>query len=130
MDYFVFRKGTLGKIPHFLVGRDSWDNWMVYNALKKGLKVVDATKSITALHQNHSYSHLNHIKKSSEDMANDLIAKGKIATINDSDYKINKNAVLSRRLGIEKSFGKILNTVEFNLYYLYLGLVKLVQSRK
>ncbi len=61
MDYFVFRKGTLNELPAFLVGRAGWDNWMIYNARVKGIKVIDGTKGYLVIHQNHNYGH---VKKS------------------------------------------------------------------
>ncbi len=57
MDYFVFPFGFYQNIPPFAVGRPGWDNWMLYQALKLGLPVIDATPAITAIHQNHDYNH-------------------------------------------------------------------------
>lgn len=58
-DYFVFRKDeALAEMPPFPVGRAGWDNWFIYNARKKRYKVIDASKAITVVHQNHDYSHL------------------------------------------------------------------------
>lgn len=54
-DYFIFRKGTLGQIPPFHIGRTAYDNWFVWAAIDWGLTVIDATRAITAVHQNHSY---------------------------------------------------------------------------
>ncbi|HEY3419607.1 MAG TPA: hypothetical protein VGK23_03560 [Methanomassiliicoccales archaeon] len=58
MDYFVFRKGTLNALPAFLVGRAGWDNWMIYNARDKGIKVIDGTNGYMVIHQNHNYGHV------------------------------------------------------------------------
>ena len=58
-DYFIFRKSeALSCIPSFAVGRPGWDNWFIYNARLKKYKVVDASLAITAIHQNHDYSHM------------------------------------------------------------------------
>lgn len=57
MDYFVFPRGLYGNIPPFAVGRPGWDNGMVYQARSLRIPVIDATKAITAIHQNHDYSH-------------------------------------------------------------------------
>lgn len=65
-DYFVFKKNeALSDIPPFAVGRPSWDNWFIYNALKNRYIVIDASKVIMAIHQNHDFAHLNknHSKK-------------------------------------------------------------------
>lgn len=55
MDYFLFRRGAWKEIPPFALGRTMWDNWLVYSARSRGLAVVDATPSLLAVHQDHSY---------------------------------------------------------------------------
>lgn len=58
-DYFIFETdGDLTHIPGFAVGRPGWDNWFIYNARNRGYAVIDGTRVITAIHQNHDYSHL------------------------------------------------------------------------
>lgn len=58
LDYFVFPRGLYADIPPFAIGRTSWDNWLVYRARSLKIPVIDATKAITAVHQNHDYAHL------------------------------------------------------------------------
>ena len=59
IDYFVFeRAGPLAELPPFAVGRPGWDNWMIYRARSLGIPVVDATRVLTAVHQNHGYAHV------------------------------------------------------------------------
>jgi hypothetical protein len=57
-DYFVYPKPLYAEIPSFAVGRGHWDHWVVYYAHKLKIPVVDATKMVTAIHQNHNYNHL------------------------------------------------------------------------
>ena len=57
IDYFVFPKGALGPIPPFAIGRPAWDNWIIYRARSLDLPVVDLTRAVTVVHQNHDYSH-------------------------------------------------------------------------
>jgi len=58
-DYFVFpRASGLGALPPFAVGRPWWDNWMMFDACRRGLPLVDATRGVTAIHQAHSYGHV------------------------------------------------------------------------
>ncbi len=57
-DYFVFQRDQYTQIPNFVIGRPSWDNWMIYCALKLGWPVINATPDIEIIHQNHDYSHL------------------------------------------------------------------------
>ena len=57
LDYFVFPRNMYRDIPPFAVGRPGWDNWMVYRTRSLKIPVIDGTKAITAVHQNHDYSH-------------------------------------------------------------------------
>jgi len=57
LDYFVFPGGLYRDIPPFAVGRPGWDNWMVYRARASKVPVIDATKAIIVVHQNHDYEH-------------------------------------------------------------------------
>jgi hypothetical protein len=57
-DYFVFPKTLFANIPELVVGRGYWDTWMVETALDQGFPVVDASPVVTAIHQNHDYSHV------------------------------------------------------------------------
>jgi hypothetical protein len=58
-DFFVFPKGqyTEANLPPMLVGRPAWDNYMIYDARKKRIKLIDLSKSNMVIHQNHDYSH-------------------------------------------------------------------------
>ena len=58
IDYLAFPRGTFRKIPPFAVGRAGWDNWMIYHARTLKIPTIDATKTVTAIHQNHSYGHV------------------------------------------------------------------------
>ncbi|MDR1740698.1 MAG: hypothetical protein LBR38_02475 [Synergistaceae bacterium] len=57
-DYFVFPKGMYPKVPAFVVGRDAYDNWMVGDAVMRGIPVVDCTPCVVAAHQQHDYNHV------------------------------------------------------------------------
>ena len=56
IDYFAFSRGWLSEIPAFVVGRPGWDNWMLYAARSQRISVVDATRLVMAVHQNHEAS--------------------------------------------------------------------------
>lgn len=56
MDYFVFPRDLI-QMPPFLVGRIGWDTWLIYEMRMRNVPVIDGTNSITALHQNHDFSH-------------------------------------------------------------------------
>lgn len=57
IDYFIFPKGVFGEIPPFAVGRIAWDNWFLYRAWVSDVPIIDATKVVTIVHQNHHYFH-------------------------------------------------------------------------
>lgn len=58
IDYFIFSRGLYTDIPPFALGRTAWDNWLVYRARSSKTLVIDATRVITAIHQNHDYAHM------------------------------------------------------------------------
>jgi hypothetical protein len=57
IDYFVFSRGLYGAdMPPFVL-RVFWDNWLVWKALDQGKPVIDASRAVMAVHQNHDYSY-------------------------------------------------------------------------
>ncbi len=57
-DYFICPRDCFTDVPEFTIGRSGWDNWMIYHAFQLGIAAIDASPSITVIHQNHDYSHL------------------------------------------------------------------------
>lgn len=57
-DYFIYPRSAFKEIPDFAVGRAGWDNWMIFRARWMQWHVIDASKAITIIHQNHDYRHL------------------------------------------------------------------------
>ena len=57
IDYFVFPKNLPHNLPPFAVGRPGWDNWLIYHIRSLKIPVIDATETITVVHQTHGYSH-------------------------------------------------------------------------
>ena len=62
-DYFMFSKEFLTEIPPFALGRGRWDSWIVGESLLKKISVIDASKVIRCVHQNHNFNHLPGSKK-------------------------------------------------------------------
>ena len=61
IDYFVFPRGQYyHEIPAFAVGRPGWDQWLIWHTRRIKIPVVDASRSVIAVHQNHDYSHHPH----------------------------------------------------------------------
>jgi len=58
IDYFVFPKGLFCEIPPFALGRPRWDNWIIYHAKSRGIRIVDLTVGNVIIHQNHDYAHI------------------------------------------------------------------------
>lgn len=58
IDFFLFPKGFWERIPPFAVGRTTWDNWLIFNAMLRGNIVVELNVPRSVVHQNHDYSHI------------------------------------------------------------------------
>jgi len=57
IDYFAFRRGLYVQIPELVIGRNCWDQWLVWWAWAAGVPVVDVSEVVCAVHQNHDYSY-------------------------------------------------------------------------
>lgn len=104
VDYLAFRRGTLGEIPPFAVGRPAWDNWFLRHARATGAWLVDATPSVVAIHQNHDYSHVPHAVgpgwKGPEADENLRLAGGKprrLFSLNDATHRVENRRVVRCR---------------------------------
>jgi hypothetical protein len=58
IDFFVFPRGQSTDMPPLLVGRPWWDNWMLLDAHRRRIPVVDLTPAALVIHQNHDYAHI------------------------------------------------------------------------
>lgn len=105
MDYFVFPRGLFRKFPPFAVGRPGWDNWLVYEARRLGLAVIDATAAITAGHPNHDYAHTTEglaggkagLWAGAEASANRELAGGRLFDLSDATHVLTDTLVVHRR---------------------------------
>jgi hypothetical protein len=58
IDYFVFSRELYHrKMPPFVIGRPGWDPWIIWHARHSKARVIDASPSVVAVHQNHDYSY-------------------------------------------------------------------------
>lgn len=57
IDYLVFPRNLPHNLRAFAVGRPGWDNWLIYHIRSLKIPVIDASQTITVVHQNHGYSH-------------------------------------------------------------------------
>jgi ADP-heptose:LPS heptosyltransferase len=58
MDFFAFRRGAVGQLPPFAIGRPAWDNYLVKHLLSRRIPVVDLSLATKIVHQNHDYAHI------------------------------------------------------------------------
>jgi hypothetical protein len=92
-DYFVFPRQCFTDVPRFAIGRAGWDNWMFYHARSQDWPVIDLSMSLTVIHQDHDYSHLEggqpHYKMP-ESFENIQLAGGRrtIFTLLDANYQL------------------------------------------
>ena len=71
IDYFAFSRGLYPSIPALAIGRFWWDNWLLWKARALGANVVDATREVLVVHQNHDYSHTTYGPSKEEMMASE-----------------------------------------------------------
>lgn len=58
IDYFAFARGTYADdLLPFVLGTVRWDNWLIWKVLDSGFPVVDASRAVIAVHQNHDYAY-------------------------------------------------------------------------
>lgn len=101
-DYFVFPAGQYDDLPDFTLGRSGWDNWMIYAARRDRIPVIDAGREITAVHQNHDYSHLPGARphyRHPESLRNVEIAGGRevIFRLEDADWNLQPGGPRAKR---------------------------------
>uniref|UniRef100_A0A6M3KFS4 Putative glycosyltransferase n=1 Tax=viral metagenome TaxID=1070528 RepID=A0A6M3KFS4_9ZZZZ len=49
-DYFIFPRSLYQNIPEFIIGRSAWDNWLIMDAVRRGVPLVDATRAVFVVH--------------------------------------------------------------------------------
>ncbi|MFC1704792.1 hypothetical protein ACFLZ6_00510 [Nanoarchaeota archaeon] len=105
MDYFVFTKNIWKEIPSFAIGRTIWDNWLVYKALLNKAPIIDASKVVKVIHQNHGYGSIskkNKVWKGPEADYNLKLAGPPVPSfsLHDATHILTKNGV-KRALSIK-----------------------------
>jgi hypothetical protein len=123
IDYFAFSRGLYPAMPPLAIGRFWWDNWLLWKARSLGAPVIDATSAVTAIHQNHDYSHTTYGPGKAEMMASDEailncqltceqnpadfdqgLSWRYIYTIDDATYKLTPQAIAGNPRHLWKSF--------------------------
>jgi hypothetical protein len=59
VDYFCFSRDLYyRKMPPFLIGRHGWDPWLTWHACHSEAHLIDASRMVVPVHQNHDYAYL------------------------------------------------------------------------
>lgn len=58
IDLFVFPLSTYTDVPPLILGRAWFDQWLIKDARRREIPVVDITRIARAIHQNHEYLHI------------------------------------------------------------------------
>ena len=89
IDYFVFPRGLYDTVPPFAIGRTAWDNWLIHYARRRSVIVVDATASVTAVHQDHDYGSFGSkdgLWRGEEARLNQRLMGGGYGTLDDASH--------------------------------------------
>lgn len=107
-DLFVFPRSCFMEVPELAVGRAGWDNWMIYEARRRRWPVVDVSRALTIVHQDHDYRHLPggrpHYRLPETD-ANVRAAGGRraILTLADADWEWTEGRPRRKRLTLARA---------------------------
>jgi hypothetical protein len=103
VDFFVFEKGLWSGIPPFAIGRGLYDQWLLYKARSMRLPVIDATRRVLSVHQNHSRPHLLEGSGPTEYAGNFALADGykHAYTTLDATHQLTKSGVRRRWLPLD-----------------------------
>jgi hypothetical protein len=58
IDVFVFPPAVYQHVPPLAIGRAWFDQWLIKEARRQQIPVVDLTRVARAIHQNHEYGHI------------------------------------------------------------------------
>jgi hypothetical protein len=87
IDYFAFTRGLYPAMPPLAIGRFWWDNWLLWKARSLHAAVVDATREVLIIHQNHDYSHTTYGPTKEELMASEeCILNARLTCADSADY--------------------------------------------
>ena len=81
-----------------MIGRPGYDNWLIWRARRSRIPVIDATKELTAVHQNHDYNFHNlnadpKIVLEPDGILNRKIHKDRTLNLLDTNYQISDGEI-------------------------------------
>ena len=127
LDYWVFPKKSSIKVPPFCVGRPGMDPWLIYEAKRQRIPVIDATEIITALHQNHGYPKKKLSYFEVECLHNVLMAGGRsnMVTLREADFIVTANNIIQKPNFARRTLGFL---SKFYIWRRVLGIKRNIQS--
>jgi len=93
IDYFVYRKNQWKKIPHFIIGRPGYDNWLIWKARRTLVPIIDVTEDVQVVHQNHPVNQFYQL----EGEKNKKLHNGKTLNILDATYQLVNGKILIKK---------------------------------
>ena len=120
IDFFVFKKDSLKKIPDFVIGRPGYDNWLIWYARRKLISVIDISNDVRPIHQKHHYNFHNlqndpkitdrsKINLEEDGLHNRKLHGEKVLNILDANYLMIKGVIIKKRSKefIYRNLGKL-----------------------
>jgi hypothetical protein len=125
IDYFVFPKGLYYRqIPEFVIGRPGWDNWLLWYPRTAGVPVVDASRMVVAVHQNHDYGYHPEgeagVWQGEEARENYRLYERKFATLEHASYLLCSDGL---RRNYREWFARPCREVVAKFYRMWFGLL-------
>jgi hypothetical protein len=133
VDYFCFSRDLYyRKMPPFLIGRDGWDPWLIWSAHKSAVPLVDASRAVVAVHQNHDYAYLKQgaavSHKEEEIRYNATLGKGSgwhYYAVNAATKQVVNGNLRTNPLAW---FGPIERRIECNFYSTWFSFLKVTRA--
>ena len=103
IDYFAFPRHLYPEFPPLVIGRVGWDPWLVRRASELGAAVVDVSKVVCAIHQNHDYGYhpqgVSGVWHDEEAARNIKFAggPGRLGTIEDARFRLTERGIQPNR---------------------------------
>jgi len=107
-DFFCYRGDLMDEMPDFGMGRTAWDNWIITQARRKRIPIVDGSELSRALHQDHAKTAS---KQALADKKNKVLAEEvarnrrlfnslvkRVATLQDVTHYLDKDGTLRERI--------------------------------
>jgi hypothetical protein len=94
-EYFAYSPEAFGAVPPFAIGRSGYDVWLLWRARDAGVPVIDSTRDVLAVHQQHQYHHVADPHMGSEAQRNRRLRGGPthLDSLRDARYLLDSGRV-------------------------------------